>query len=157
MENPRPHVRWMIMRDIPEVLDIAHEVFEYPLSKQQLIKTLRERNTIGMVAEVNDYVRGYMIYELLRTRLDILSFAVAREHWRQGIGRAMVEKLINKLCPERRKKLVCHIRDSNYPAQMFFCKMGFRAVKIERNFYDGCEDDAYRFEYRIGQHAQARS
>ncbi len=90
------HIRWMIRRDMPEVLAIEDECFEFPWSEDDFVRCLRQRNCIGMVAEHDERVAGFMIYELHRNRLHILNFAVAAPFRRHGVGRQMVEKLIGK-------------------------------------------------------------
>ena len=60
------HVRWMIRRDMPEVLTIEQEAFEFPWSEEDFTRCLRQRNCIGMVAEMADSVVAFMIYELHR-------------------------------------------------------------------------------------------
>ena len=93
--NPqlRVHIRWMIRRDMPEVLDIERASFEFPWSEEDFIRCLRQRNCIGMVAEHGERVVGFMIYELHKTRLHILNFAVAADVRRRGVGRQMIDKL----------------------------------------------------------------
>ena len=105
-QRPRIQIRWMIRRDMAEVLEIETEGFEFPWSEEDFIRCLRQRNCIGMVAEQNDRVVAFMIYELHKTRLHLLNFAVAGDRRRQGIGRQMVEKLISKLSPQRRTRIV---------------------------------------------------
>ena len=73
-QEVRVHIRWMIRRDMPEVLDIESESFEFPWSEDDFIRCLRQRNCIGMVAELDDQVVGFMIYELHKTRLHISEF-----------------------------------------------------------------------------------
>jgi ribosomal-protein-alanine N-acetyltransferase len=55
-----------------------------------------------MVAELADSVVAFMIYELHRSRLHMLNFAVTRSHRRLGVGTQMMEKLVAKLTPDRR-------------------------------------------------------
>ena len=50
----RVHIRWMIRRDMPEVLDVERSSFEFPWAEDDFIRCLRQRNCIGMVAEVDD-------------------------------------------------------------------------------------------------------
>ena len=70
------HIRWMIRRDMPEVLKIEAGSFEFPWSEEDFIRCLRQRNCIGMVAEHDERVVGFMIYELHKSRLHIINFAV---------------------------------------------------------------------------------
>jgi len=101
-----------------------------------------------MVAEQDDDVLGFMIYELHKQRLHILNFAVHPDQRRKGIGETMVNKLLGKLSQERRSKILLEIRETNMDAQLFFSEMGFRATSILRDFYDDTTEDAYLFEYQ---------
>src|SRR3989344_7006679 len=62
------YVRWMIRRDMPEVLDIEQQCFEFPWDEEDFIRCLRQRNCIGMVSQDEEKVKGFMIYELHKTR-----------------------------------------------------------------------------------------
>ena len=44
-------IRWMIRRDMPEVLDIERLSFEFAWTEEDFLCCLRQRNCIGMVAE----------------------------------------------------------------------------------------------------------
>src|SRR5260370_6714043 len=92
----------MIRRDMVEALAIEAESFEFPWSEEDFIRCLRQRNCIGMVAELDDHVVGFMIYELHKNRLHVLNFAVAGRYRRQGIGTQMLAKLIGKLSQSAR-------------------------------------------------------
>lgn len=61
--------RWMLRRDMEAVLRIEREAFVHPWSESDFIKVLRRRNCIGMAVARDGEVVGYMIYELLPTRI----------------------------------------------------------------------------------------
>ena len=143
------HVRWMIRRDMPEVLEIEQEAFEFPWSEEDFTRCMRQRNCIGMVAEIADSVVAFMIYELHRSRLHVLNFAVRRSHRRLGIGTQMMEKLVAKLSPERRNRIVLEVRERNLPAQLFFRSLGYRAISVLKDFYQDTTEDAYLMQYGI--------
>ncbi len=147
-QETRVHIRWMIRRDMPEVLRIEAEDFEYPWSEEDFIRCLRGRNCIGMVAEHDERIVGFMVYELNRTRLHLLNLAVVAGEQRRGVGRQMVAKLIGKLSAQRRTRIVLEVRERNLPAQLFFRTLGFRAVSVLRNFYEDTPEDAYLMQYR---------
>jgi [ribosomal protein S18]-alanine N-acetyltransferase len=148
VQAPVVHIRWMIRRDMAEVLQIEHEGFEFPWSEDDFIRCLRQRNCIGMVAEQSDLVTGFMIYELHRTRLHLLNFAVGEAYRRRGIGTHMIAKLVAKLSPQRRSRVVLEVRETNLAAQLFFRSQGFRAVSVLRNFYEDSPEDAYVMQFR---------
>ena len=135
------HIRWMIRRDMPEVLHIENDSFEHPWSEEDFITSLRQRNCIGMVAEVNEKVVGYMVYELHRNKLYLINLAVHKDYRRKGIGKTMVDKLYNKLSEQRRNRIALEVRERNLDAQLFLRSVGFSATRIEWGFYE------YKNEY----------
>ncbi|ADB17214.1 ribosomal-protein-alanine acetyltransferase [Pirellula staleyi DSM 6068] len=142
------HIRWMIRRDMPEVLAIEAGAFEFPWCEEDFIRCLRQRNCIGMVAEHNERVVGFMIYELHRNRLHVLNFAVAADLRRRGIGSQMLRKLVSKLSRERRSRIMLEVRETNLSAQLFFRDLGFRAISLLRDFYEDTTEDAYLMQFR---------
>lgn len=147
------NIRWMIRRDMPAVLDIEQQSFAYPWTEDEFIRCLRQRNCIGMVAERDTDVVGFMVYELHKNRLHLLSLAVARSARRSGVGTTMVTKLASKLSSdrlssERRNRIMVEVRESNLDAQCFFRDQGFRAISVLREFYENPQEDAYLFQMR---------
>ncbi len=142
------HIRWMIRRDMAEVLEIEQNSFEFPWSEEDFIRCLRQRNCIGMVAEYDERVVGFMIYELHKNQLHVLNFAVRPDARRRGVGVQMVNKLVGKLSQQRRNRIVLEIRETNLAAQLFFRNLDFRAVSVLRDYYDDTVEDAYVMQYR---------
>lgn len=141
------HIRWMIRRDMPEVLGIENQSFEFPWCEDDFLRSLRQRNCIGMVAECDERIVGFMIYELHKNRLHILNFAVRSEFRRRGVGSQMIRKLIGKLSQQRRNKILLEVRETNLPAQLFFRSSGFRAISLLREFYEDTPEDAYLMQF----------
>lgn len=144
------HIRWMIRRDMPEVLDIERSCFEFMWRADEFVKVLRDRSCIGMVAEYgsSQQIAGFMIYELHRSRLHVLNFAVHPHFQRMGVGKSMVDKLKGKLSAQRRTRITLEIRETNLAAQLFFRDMGFVATSVVQMFYDDTEEDAIFFTYQ---------
>ena len=143
----RMHIRWMIRRDMPEVMVSERASFEYAWTEDDFLRCLRQRNCIGMVAEIDDRVVGFMIYELHKTRLHILNFAVASDVRRRNIGKQMMEKLIGKLSSQRRTRISLEVRETNLAAQVFFRANGFKATSVLHEFYDDSPEDAYLMQF----------
>jgi [ribosomal protein S18]-alanine N-acetyltransferase len=145
----RVHIRWMIRRDMPEVLQTEQESFEFAWTEEDFLRCLRQRNCIGMVAEQGEKVVGFMIYELHKAKLHILNFAVHPGCRRSGIGVQMVSKLISKLSSHRRTRITLAVRETNLAAQLFFRSQTFKAVRVLRNFYEDSGEDAFLMQYRL--------
>lgn len=143
------HIRWMIRRDMREVLQIEFEAFEFPWSEDDFNRVLVQRNAIGVVAEHKHEVIGFVIYSLHKTRLELLNFAVSPKVHRQGVGRRLAEHLVKKLHAGRRTRLTANVRESNLAAQLFLRAVGFRAVNVVRGLYEDTPEDAYAMVYRL--------
>lgn len=150
-KQARAHIRWMIRRDMPEVLQTEQDSFEFSWTEEDFLRCLRQRNCIGMVAEQGERVVGFMIYELHKQKLHILNFAVHPGYRRGAVGAQMVAKLISKLSSHRRTRITLEVRETNLPAQLFFRSQGFRAVRVLRHFYEDSGEDAFLMQYVLGE------
>lgn len=144
------HIRWMIRRDMAEVLAIEQASFEFPWKDKDFLRCLRQRNVIGMVAEHDERIVSFMVYGLHKDHIHVLNFAVSPDYRHRGVGRQMVEKLIGKLSQERRNRVSLETRETNLAAQLFFRSLGFVATDVLRDFYDETTEDAYQMTFRHG-------
>jgi ribosomal-protein-alanine N-acetyltransferase len=150
----RIHVRWMIRRDMPEVTSIETESFSDPWCEEDFLRCLRQRNCIGMIAEYTDqnrqdHVVGYMIYELHKSRLEVLNFAVHPRYRRRSIGVRMVAKLFSKLESHRRTCVTVTVRETILSALLFFKSQGFLATKIFRSLYEDTGEDGVHMRLSV--------
>ncbi len=142
------HIRWMIRRDMHMVQEIEIGSFERPWNEEDFILGLRSANVIGMVAEDDDRVTGFMIYGLHKTQIHLIRLAVHPNRRRETIGAQLIEKLYRKLTPARRRTIFMEIPDRNLTAQLFLRVCGFRAESILRE-HDDAGDDAYLMILRL--------
>jgi ribosomal-protein-alanine N-acetyltransferase len=148
-------IRWLIRRDMPEVLQIEQASFSTAWTDEDFLSCLRQRNCIGMVAEHHHQIVGFMIYELHKSKLHILNFAVMQEYRRMGVGTQMILRLIDKLSQQRRNEILLDLRESNLDGQLFFRTQGFRAIRIVRSHYDDTDEDAYIMQFRLDHQVDA--
>lgn len=141
------HIRWMIRRDMPEVLEIENKSYETPWSEEEFIRCLRQRNVIGMVAEWNDKVIGHMVYALHSKTIELLNIAVEPDYRRSMIGTLMIDKLVCKLHTQRRNRISAIVSDENLGAQLFFRDVGFTGSVND--------ESSYKFVYRLRERVEA--
>lgn len=145
----RVNIRWMIKRDFPEVLAIERASFDCPWREEDFLCLLRQRNCIGMVAECDGRVVGFMVYLLEPGCYHLENFAVAPDFRGCGVGRQMVRRLIDKLSRQKRDRILLVVRERNLSAQLFFRAVGFRAFCVLHGLYDGSDEDAYAMRFTL--------
>ncbi|MBT4165662.1 ribosomal protein S18-alanine N-acetyltransferase [archaeon] len=147
-------IRPLHSKDYSAVLSIETDSFEFQWLRKDFIRALNQTNIKGKVAEYEGKVKGFMIYELYKHKINIPNIATAADFLGKGVGSKMVSKLIKKLSFQRKNRITLEVRETNLPAQLFFRSQGFRATKILRNYYENyhedVSEDAYRMEYRFG-------
>lgn len=149
MTAVHPQIRWFIRRDMPEVLDIEQRAFEQPWTEEDYLPCLRQRNCIGIVAELDQRIVGCMVYMLEKSELRLLNFVVDPSFRRRGIGTAMLQKMKAKLSQQRRSRIRVYARERNLGVQLFWRAMGFRAVGVDRGYYEDTGEDAYVMVYAL--------
>jgi len=144
-------VRWMVRRDFAQVLGIEQACFEFPWTEEEFLQCLHQPNCLGMVAEYEGRVVGFVIYETPKNRIFVTNIATDPEFQRHGVARQMIQKLVAKMIYQRRQKIAIEIRETNLPALLCFRALGFRTALIRKNFYENQSEDAYVLQYRLGR------
>jgi len=144
-------VRWMVRRDFDQVLAIEKTCFEFPWTAEEFLQCLQQPNCLGMVAEHEERIVGFVVYETPKNRLFITNIAVEPELQRHGIARQIIQKLVTKLIHQRRQKITIEIRETNLPALLCFRALGFKSTNTLKNFYEEQSEDAYVLQYRLGK------
>lgn len=139
-------IRWLIRRDMPEVLNVLEASF-FEHDEDGLLSFLRSRNNIGMVCEdKNNELVGVMIYTINRKSIELADLTVDYLRQKKGFGFSMINSLKSKLNPNRKTKLVTKRSERDLEGQTFLRRQGFSCNEIIKDFYEP-EEDAYVFEY----------
>lgn len=137
------HTRWIVRVDMPSVLEIDRDSFDEWWTEHEFKEQLKGTYCIGMVAVRGEKVVGYMVYYLVKERIELVRLAVHPEHRRQGIGRTMLDRLVAKLSLQRRKEAWFEVPEEFLPAQLWLRACGWRCEQIVESA--ACEGNFYRF------------
>lgn len=141
-----PHIRWIIRKDLPAVLQIENDSYDQPWDEQDFTGALCDSSTIGMVAEFGEEIVGFMVYMLRPHSIYVYDMAVAPARRRMGVGEAMIGKLKGKLRGGGRTRIYFDAPETNVPAQLFLRSQGFLCVRQDRGKFG---EDGYRMQYRL--------
>lgn len=144
------HIRMMNRDDLPQLLAIEEASFPAPWNEKDFRATLQPKNAWGKVAIVDDKVVGFIIYLTAKKTYNVISLAVHPDYRRKGIGRELVNDMLEKVHPLRRNEARLTVSDQNLDAQLFFRSLGFRATEILKDFF-GPGHDGYEFVYKANQ------
>jgi ribosomal-protein-alanine N-acetyltransferase len=131
----RVHVRWLIRRDMNEVCEMEILACEDSWGYQNIVKKLRQKNCIGMVAEAGEKVVGYMLYDIHFRDVGLLRLVVHPDWQRRAVGSQMVEKLKSRLSRCRRNRITVEVPDHLLSAHLFLRSQGFVATGVDGDLY----------------------
>ena len=132
-------VRWMVSKDLDQVLDLEETGYDAPWSRQNFKEVLMVRNTVGLVAECDkSLILGFAIYQVSKKSMHVLSLTARPV--RRGIGRQLMFHLFGML-NKARNKIVVNLGDDNVEGHLFLRAMGFEGALHKS------ADSVYRFEY----------
>lgn len=149
-DGERTRLRPVQDEDVPALLKIEREAFEFPWTPEEFEYCLRSQNCGGFLVERGGIPLGYLFYETRRRSFRLLSVAVAKSARRQKLGSRLTWKLKSKANLQR-PQIVCAVRERNVPAQLFLRSLGFQAEWIAKNYYSETNEDAYRMTLRVDE------
>ena len=93
-----------------------------------------------IVAEDKGKILGYAIGEVQKDCGKIISIAVHPAWHKKGIGKKLVNFLIEHFKKENLKKISLHVRKNNLAAISFYQNLGFQILKTIKNYYQNGDD-----------------
>jgi ribosomal-protein-alanine N-acetyltransferase len=171
---PNLTVRRLLQGDLPDLVQIEQPPPAPQWTKQDFRKIFQTGDTAGWVAVMSNRVVGYLIYQVtgqtpveeglidcLRSRgrwapggearepftLTLMSLAVAPAWRRQGVGRALLEKVNQKL-QQAGDCIEVTVPESNLPLQFLLRGAAYKAVSVRRGYFGS--EDGYLMERRGG-------
>ena len=148
-------VRWMIRRDMLSVLEIEQGSFDTPWIEADVVNLLRQSNTIGMVAEHNENIVGFVVYSLFKYTIGIERLAVHPKVRLRGVGSQIVDRLASKIHHQRRNRITMLVDETNLGGLHFLKKLGFTAERLVRNPFDDRDVDGIDMHFVAQQEVVA--
>jgi ribosomal-protein-alanine acetyltransferase len=95
-----------------------------------------------LVAETGERVVGYVVALDAADEGEILNLAVAPAMRRTGLGRALVQQMLEALSDRGVRQVFLEVRESNAPARALYAAHGFKEVGRRRQYYRRPVEDA---------------
>jgi [ribosomal protein S18]-alanine N-acetyltransferase len=150
--------RPMTMADLDSVLELELDLFgEEAWSRQMLAGELGQQpaSRYYLVAEDDGKIVGYAGLLAAGGQGDVLTIAVATAHWGQGIGTALLDRLLDEATSRGSTEVFLEVRADNARAQRLYRWRGFAEIGIRRAYYQPSGTDAIVMRLDLRQPASS--
>ncbi|HOP30561.1 MAG TPA: ribosomal protein S18-alanine N-acetyltransferase [Spirochaetota bacterium] len=139
-------IRKAVFTDLQQVCEIEAESIK-SWTYNQFAEELGRTFSCFIVAEQSGLITGYAIAWIIAGELQINSIAVKNNYKRLGLGRMMLDYLINSNSSEKISAIYIDVRKNNTDALNFYKSSGFIETGLRKNYYG--DDDAILMEKKI--------
>lgn len=124
------------------MLEIERASFTYPWSTNFFLQELKVGCAHSLLATTGDKSVGYIIYWLLPREIDIHNLAVHPDFRRLGIGKTLLEAVIDEARRHAVDRVTLEVRKSNEAAKKLYQVLGFSAKGLRKGYYSDDGEDA---------------
>lgn len=130
----------MTKKHLPGIQEIDRYSFETPWSLKSLETELTNPLAVYFVATMQTKVVGYCGYWWIFDEGQITNIAVHPDYRKHGIGKRLMQTMINQCAETDIATLTLEVRKSNEAARSLYEKLGFQEVGLRPNYYRDKED-----------------
>ncbi|MDX1251489.1 MAG: ribosomal protein S18-alanine N-acetyltransferase [Gammaproteobacteria bacterium] len=137
------HIRRMTAADVNDVMAIERRAYPFPWSEGIFRDCLRVGYGCWIIEHKGE-IHGYGIMMAGAGEAHILNLCVKPESRGQGLGRMMLEHLIDQSRRIRVQIVFLEVRPSNQAAINLYLSAGFNELSVRKGYYpaDGGREDA---------------
>lgn len=150
-------VRPMTQLDIARVIEIEHDTYPFPWS-EGIFRDCVRVGYVCRVIETRGEVQGYAIMSFGAGEAHLLNICVQRDLREQGVGRKLLQYLLDYACKAGMQDAFLEVRPSNPVAIHLYESMGFGRVGIRKAYYQGTpvREDAWVYKLSLAPIATER-
>ena len=132
----------MSQSHVESIAELERICFTDPWSVNSIASELKNEISLWVVAVDSGKVVGYVGSQSVLGWADMMNLAVDPAYRKQGVGRALICNLINRLKANKVTCLTLEVRVSNEPAVSLYRSMGFTEVGRRPGYYHNPKEDA---------------
>lgn len=143
-------MRRMTEEDIPDVIEIEKRSFISPWTRGMFAQTLESPVARNLVMTESGDIVGYVIFYQAGLEMHIMNIAVHPALRRQGIGLDIMKKVIESARINSVEECFLEVRETNFPAQGLYERLGFKRIGKRRGYYTETNEDAIVMALSLG-------
>ena len=136
-------------KDLPAVAALEQELYPQPWSEKDFEELLEQEAFWFWVAKQEEEIVGYLVCQVVANEAELHNIAVAKKIQRQGVGKFLLQKLIEALKQKEVQEIYLMVRASNVSARKLYEQFGFKKVGVRKNYYHSPNEEAliYRLNF----------
>ena len=134
--------RPMQLNDLDAIMAIEPYIYPYPWTRGNFSDSLNSGYSAWVLLR-NEVIIGYALVMMVLDEAHLLNLSIAKGHQKQGLGRVLLEHMIDIAKNNQAANMFLEVRPSNISAIALYENMGFNEMAIRRGYYpakNGRED-----------------
>ncbi|WP_374566810.1 ribosomal protein S18-alanine N-acetyltransferase [Nitrosomonas sp.] len=127
-------IRVMHPADLDRVILIEREIFLFPWSPGNFSDSI-DAGYLCQVMEQADTIVGYGIMMMSPDEAHILTLGIAANWQKKGLGKKLLQHLIQSARNMNAKSILLDVRESNLGAAQLYQQMGFQQIATRKGYY----------------------
>ncbi len=127
---------------VSQIAALEKKCFSDPWSERSIASELQNPLSLWLSALDGARVAGYIGSQTVLGESDMMNLAVSPEYRRQGVGRALVQALVDRLRQMESHSITLEVRASNLPARKLYESLGFTQIGLRKDYYEKPREDA---------------
>lgn len=129
--------------DLDEVFAIEETANQFPWSFKNFQDSLKAKHLAWVFRGGNKEIQGYVIAQTVADELHILNICVKPKMQGQGLGKLILNHVVNYAETNSVAVILLEVRSSNKRAQQLYLQLGFNEMSVRGGYYpaeNGRED-----------------
>lgn len=134
--------RPMQIDDLDAIMKIEPQIYPHPWTRGNFSDSISSDYS-AWVLLLDDKIIGYALLMMVLDEAHLLNLSIARAYQKQGLGRYLLEHMLEIAKNHHATNIFLEVRPSNISAIALYESIGFNEMAIRRNYYpaaNGRED-----------------
>jgi len=127
-------IRPMLLADVDRIILIEREIFLFPWSPGNFSDSIKTGYACHVLQQT-DILMGYGIMMMSPEEGHILTLGIAADWQKKGLGKKLLQFLIQSAREQNAKSVFLDVRESNHGAAQLYKQMGFQHIATRKGYY----------------------
>ncbi len=139
-EQLSPRLRQMSLDDLDPVMAIEESVYPFPWTRAIFYDCLQAGYYGVLLVDLHEAILAYSLLSYGAGEAHLLNLCVRPDRQRQGLGRQLLEHMVDVANRLGADTLLLEVRVSNRAATQLYSNMGFNEVGLRENYYPAADN-----------------